>query len=117
MSSYYCHHCGDQVPTGIEHLCKVVARKRITDLERKLAEAEKENERVTDEHLDNSMRWGEALKQHKAKAREAGAEALAVLDKIIDSFPDGKPPHPSIAECIEGARLLRQWIQDNQPEK
>ena len=58
MSSYYCHHCGDQVPTGVEHLCKVVARKRIADLEQEI-ERLRERHRMQGEllHADVAF-WG-----------------------------------------------------------
>ena len=36
--------------------------------------------------------------------KEAAEEAKRLLSAITASFPDGKPPHPSIEECmnIEG---------------
>ena len=41
--------------------------------------------------------------------REA-KEVLALMDRVIDSFPDNKPPHPSIGECLEGAVALRRLV-------
>lgn len=72
---------------------------RINELEQMLFESGKQNGRL--------LKVRDELKEENKRLVHAGREALATLDEVIDSFPDGKPPHPSIGRVLEGAQELR----------
>ena len=40
-------------------------------------------------------------------------EVLTVLEGVVDSFPDGNPPHPTIKECMDAYGILASALEES----